>query len=147
MVEHENSVPGFANEALDSVFAKTTTGMFEQIQAITNNPQGALQKALGELDEEAARLALTGEMIAPDNAVLEKSLRVYSNTLMLTQEIIRANAEAIQDAGASIAAGSVTAKVFLNLATKIAAEGNNPVTSTKIFIEKLKESGIQWRIP
>ena len=147
MPDPDNSILGFTNIALDSAYAKSAGAMLAQIFAITNNPGSAMQAALAKLDEEIDRLNEAELPMLPDNAVLLQTLQVYEQSLLTTQTLILANDDAIELSGIEVAPGAVTAKVFIAIATALAASGINPVTSAATFTATLEEAGIQWVIP
>lgn len=144
MPEFDNSISGFVNQVLDANFKKATKSMFEQIFAITNNPNSAMQRALTKLDEEVERLNEAEQRMEPDNAVLEQTMRVYEETLNATQALILANDDAIEQSGKEVAPGAVTAKVFIQISTALANSGINPVTSLAVFQKELAAKGIPW---
>ena len=146
MPHFDNSISGYTNDALDASYTKATKSMFEQIIAITTNEGSIMQRALADLDDEARRLEEADEPMGMDNAVLKQTLRVYEESFIAIQNLVAANAKAIQDSGAEIAPGAVTAKVFLEISSELAESGINPVTSPKVFEKVLKERGIKWRI-
>ncbi len=147
MPHFDNSISGFTNDALDANYKKATQSMFEQIFAITHASNSALVISLGKLDEEAVRLEEADETMQPDNAQLVQTLSVYEDTLDTTASLINANALTIQQSGQSVAAGAVTSKVFIAIATAIAASGINPVTSLAVFVKQLATTSITWVIP
>ena len=96
MAEFTNSILGFTNDALDATYIESAGSMLEQIFAISNNPNSAMQSALAKLDEEVERLNEAEQSMDPDNAVLEQTLRVYEDVTLTTQTLILANDDAIE---------------------------------------------------
>lgn len=145
--EFDNSISGLTNQVLDTTFNAAARAMLEQIFAITNNPNSEMQRALANLDAEVKRLEEAGLRIEADNPVLEQTLRIYTEALVATQALVIANALEIEQSGQEVAPGSVTAKVFIAIATALALSGINPVTSLAAIQTELAAQGIQWIIP
>ena len=147
MPDIDNSISGLTNAVLDPNFVKAAGPMLRQIFAITNNPGSAMQRSLTRLDEEADRLDEADERMAADNPQLEQTLSVYEDTFVATQALILANDNDIEQSGQEVAPGAVTAKVFLAIASALAASGVNPVTSLGVFQTQIAAAGLQWNIP
>lgn len=136
----------YANRVLDASYRKTAGPMLKRIDTLGNSRSLAMQKALTELDAEAAQLEKDGQPIAPDNTALEKAQNRLRDLFLLTGGLIVANALAIQESGQKIAVPAVTAKIFAQVAGKVAG---NPVSPAAIpyYIAALDKLGIDWNIP
>jgi hypothetical protein len=133
------------NLTLDKLYRQTAIPVLEQIDRLCNAPNSPLQNALRELDAETERLALAGEPLHAQNAVLEKTLRTVQQVYEATAMLIEANAGRVQASGAGVAIPAVTAKVFPSL-----TQGQSDILSpqaTQRYLDKLQQSNIPWRVP
>jgi len=140
------SINELANAALDRAYKQTAGQLLLQVQAVTNNPRSQMQRALKELEDEAARLADAEQKLQIDNAVLQKTLNEYETSLKTTQALISANDNLIQESGQSLAVAGVTAKVFNTLAQTLYKNKIDPLSpaGTKAIIEQATKAGIKW---
>lgn len=95
---------------LDRGYQRTTRDVLARIAATTNT--GRVQQRLSELNQEAARLAETGQRLTPDNPVLTALLTDLNPALRRSATLIDAAAPALQTNGAT-AAGQLTRQLAL----------------------------------
>ena len=139
------TITEFVNQELDQRYNNTAGKLLSQVNAITHAPKTPLQKALRDLDAEAARLDDADARITTDNPYLDRALTENGRSFEATQTLITANDDAIQASGASIAVIAVTAKVFRTLA----AQQERPISKTafKAYVSQIADAGIKWNVP
>jgi len=139
------SINDSVNAALDIEYAKAASKMLQKIGTLTNSQTSDIQRALRDLDDEAARLNEAGERMTRDNAYLEKVLRLLAVAFVAAAALIDDNSTRIEESGQIIAPVAVTAKIFAQL-TKT---GGNPVSPDKLraYIRQLDKLGVDWTAP
>lgn len=143
------SITALANALLDRLYNQTAGRMLQQIQALTNSPTSAMQKALKELDAEADRLDNDDKRMERDNAALEKALRENEQALETTRVLIQANDNTIQASGQSVAVPATTAKVFQAITAALVAQGIDPLSPRGLseYRRLIQQANIIWNIP
>lgn len=137
------------NGALDASYNKISKPMLSSITALSTSRTSAMQRALKELDDEAARLTEAEKRMMPDNPALLKSFSTYADLMITAKALIEASDNAIQDSGILLAPVSVTAKVFLPMAAEMMRRGVSPLSAQalKFYKEQIEGNGAKWTIP
>lgn len=135
--------------ALEKEYQRVAGSLLRQIFAITNDPRSAVQRSLRALTNEVERLDEAGERMKPDNAYLEKALNDYRDALTTSQTLITSNDNAIQETAQALAIPAITAKVFANMAQKVAQGGVDPVSPQAMvaYTKAIERAGIPWNVP
>lgn len=143
------TVNDYANSALDATYLETAGPLLRKIDKLRSARSGELQTALAGLDEEAARLAESGQPMTPDNPVLEKALRATQAVFVAAAALIVADAMKIEDGAQAVAIPAVTAKVFGGLALDMIRQGIDPVSprAMRNYRQVLRGEQADWNAP
>ena len=134
----------YANATLDAGYIRTAGPTLRRIRALGQSEQ--MQRALRELDAEVAQIEQDGGTLEQDNAHLQKALLALAAVFAAAGVLIKLNAKDIQQSGQVVAPVAVTAKIFQQIAGKIAG---NPITAAVLpkYVNALEKMGIDWNIP
>lgn len=141
------TLQSYANAELDRAYTATAGTALAAIMAISRNRTSRIQRALLLLDTEADTLSEQDEPITGDNAVLRAALADFYGVMDNTEQIISANAEAVQMSGARVAPMVVTAGIFAVLAGSLARAGRNPVSpqAMRYYEQEIVGGGLPYR--